>query len=142
MKTLNHILLFIAIIVLSSCDKDKSQINDSFELDINESINLTDNNVNLQLKLESIQDNRCPSDAACIRAGNAIIKLKFTENSGTAVERELCIGECGTKFNRQDTTILNIRNTRFSVILEGVNPYPSTGNSNVSKKALITLQKL
>ncbi len=142
MKALHLILLFTIIILLSSCDKENNEINGSFGLEVNESINLTDNTTNLQLKLVSIQDSRCPSDAVCIRAGNAIVKLRVTESSGSAVETELCLGECGTTFNRQDTSIVSIRNTRISIILENVNPYPSTGNSKVSKKALFKLQKL
>lgn len=142
MKALHLILLLTIIILLSSCDKENNEINGSFELEVNESIKLTDNTTNLQLKLESIQDSRCPSDAVCIRAGNAIVKLRVTESSGSAVETELCLGECGTTFNRQDTSIVSIRNTRISIILENVNPYPSTGNSKVSKKALFKLQKL
>lgn len=142
MKLLQLIFLFTAVILISSCDKENNEINGSFELEVNESINLTDNNTNLQLKPESIQDSRCPSDAVCIRAGSAIVKLRVTENSGTAVETELCIGECGPRFNHQDTSIVSIRNTRLSVILENVNTYPSTENSKVTKKALIKLQKL
>lgn len=142
MKALHLILLLTIIILLSSCDKENNEINGSFELEVNESIKLTDNTTNLQLKLVSIQDSRCPSDAVCIRAGNAIVKLRVTESSGSAVETELCLGECGTTFNRQDTSIVSIRNTRISIILENVNPYPSTGNSKVSKKALFKLQKL
>lgn len=142
MKALHLILLLTIIILLSSCDKENNEINGSFEIEVNESINLTDNTTNLQLKLVSIQDSRCPSDAVCIRAGNAIVKLRVTESSGSAVETELCLGECGTTFNRQDTSIVSIRNTRISIILENVNPYPSTGNSKVSKKALFKLQKL
>lgn len=142
MKALHLILLLTIIILLSSCDKENNEINGSFELEVNESIKLTDNTTNLQLKLVSIQDSRCPFDAVCIRAGNAIVKLRVTESSGSAVETELCLGECGTTFNRQDTSIVSIRNTRISIILENVNPYPSTGNSKVSKKALFKLQKL
>lgn len=63
MKLLQLIFLFTAVILISSCDKENNEINGSFELEVNESINLTDNNTNLQLKPESIQDSRCPSDA-------------------------------------------------------------------------------
>lgn len=142
MKTLHLTFLFTVIILLSSCDKETYKINGSFELEENQSINISDKYTNLQLKLESIQDYRCPADAACIRAGNATVRLRITESSGTALVSELCIGECRTKFNRQDTSIVNIGNTRISVILENVNPYPNTGNSNVTKNAFIKLQKL
>lgn len=140
MKKISLCILCLTGILFTSCDKDNTTFEGPFELKVNESINLPGNNAGMQLKVESINDARCPYNAFCISAGNAIVKIKMTDNSGAFADSELCIGSCGTKINHQDTTTIKINNISYSVILGKVNPYPEAGKKQV-KTALISLKK-
>jgi hypothetical protein len=139
MKKISLTILCLAGLLFASCDKDNTRFEGPFELKINETINLPGSNTGLQLKVESINDSRCPANAFCISLGNAIVKIKMTDNTGSFTGSELCIGLCSTKFNRQDT--IRINNAAYSVTLEAVNPYPRLGNTE-TKSALISLKKL
>jgi len=140
MKKISLSILCLTGILFASCDKDNTTFQGPFELKVNESIILPGNNAGMQLKVESINDSRCPSNAFCVSAGNAIVKIKMTDNSGTFAESELCLGACGAKINRQDTTTIKINNIRYSVILEKVIPDPVAGKIQI-KSAIIALKK-
>lgn len=140
MKIISLSLLCLISILFTSCDKDNTTFEGPFELKVNESINLPGNNAGIQLKVESINDSRCPYNAFCISAGNAIVKIKMTDNTGAFADSELCIGSCGAKINRQDTTTVKINNRRYSVILEKVNPDPEAGKTQI-KSAIIALKR-
>lgn len=140
MKNISLGILCLAGILFTSCDKDNPVFEGPFEVKVNETINLPDNNTGLQLQVLSINDSRCPANAFCVTSGNAVVKIKMADNSGAFEERDLCIGLCGTKLNRQDTIIVKINNKRYSVILENVYPYPEAGKAQV-KSAMVALKR-
>ena len=141
MKNIKKQVLY-AVCLLSllstSCDKDPIQFDSPFELGINESINLPGNGTIITLK--SINDSRCPANAYCIRAGNALVKLRMTDNSGEEVFGELCIGFCDTKMQEEDSIVIRLNKTSYTVILKSVSPYPGT-ESTPDKKASLLIRK-
>ena len=74
------IILIIILGVLLIINRDKKvSINESFEMKINQTVFVK--NENLKIKLLSIIDNTCPKDAQCIRAGE--IEYNLQVNSKT-----------------------------------------------------------
>ena len=74
------IILIIILGVLLIINRDKKvSINESFEMKINQTVFVK--NENLKIKLLSIMDNTCPKDAQCIRAGE--IEYNLQVNSKT-----------------------------------------------------------
>lgn len=143
MNNINKYLLALVCftgLLFSSCEKDSIEFDSPFELKENESIVLQGNNNGLTITLQSVNDSRCPINALCISAGNAQVKLRMSDNSGAEVFSELCIGICNTKNNIEDSTIIQLNNARYIVVLKEVNPYPEAGKKQ-NKKALLILRK-
>jgi hypothetical protein len=93
------------------------------------------------VKVDSIQDSRCPVNVQCVWAGNA--KVIFTlSDASVSKSGNLCLGACGKGFRTQDTTTVQLGQAPYQVILTGVTPAPNTDSSNVQKQAAIQVKKL
>lgn len=150
MKHLYKAALLATVILClsnSSCSKDTiegiktAEFNSLFELSLNENIILPKIKKELMITLTKINDSRCPADVQCIWAGNASIKLKISADSNSVVSKELCLGQCDTKFKTSDSTQIRIKDMNYSIVLKAVDPYPGKGNSE-KKKAMLVVQKL
>ncbi len=143
MKNINKYLLALVCVtglLFSSCEKDSIEFDSPFELKENESIVLQGNNNGLTLTLQSVNDSRCPINALCISAGNARVKLRMSDNSGSETFAELCLGVCETRNNTEDSALFQLNNVSYIVILKEVNPYPEAGKKQ-NKKALLIIRK-
>ena len=138
-------ILFLFILLSSSCDKENgevAQFDYPFELEQNERIFFTESNSGLSLTLTSVQDSRCPTDVQCISAGRAKVQVLLSQNSGVSVSGELCIGFCDNQNNEvEDTLPLSLDNVKYVLNLKSVNPYPNKFSTNKNKRALFTLHK-
>lgn len=143
MNNINKYLLALICftgLLISSCEKDSIEFDTPFELDENESIVLQGNNNGLKITLQSVNDSRCPVNALCISAGNARVKLKMSDNSGAESLAELCIGFCDTGNNAEDSTIIRLNNTSYTIVLKEVSPFPELGKKQ-KKKVLLIIRK-
>lgn len=73
----------------------------------------------------SIEDSRCPINAICVWAGNASVKVRFSQGDND-VEVELCIGACGNHFKETDSRKFSLNDRTYVVVLKDVRPYPAT----------------
>ena len=124
MKTLLSILV-ISLILGISCSKKQDPVNNSFNTGdtttIKTGVVYSNQQNNLKLRLDSVNDIRCPINADCIWAGVAMVKLNFSsgnENNEFWLSSE--------KFNqlRSDTIIFG-----YTIKLIDVQPYPSLGEA-------------
>lgn len=91
-------------------------------------------------KLITVQSNltdaRCPSDAACISAGNYSVDLDI-RCDGENVQLHLCNGLCGEGYTEKDTAAFVLKDMSYYVILKDMTPYPTTTNQEEPKTALL-----
>lgn len=72
----------------------------------------------LRIRFDTVRsDSRCPMDALCVRAGEAVIALTVGRTGEVPVGREL-----DTTPARSSTTYLN-----FTITLSSLQPYPQSG---------------
>ena len=84
----------------------------SFDLRVGDSALTTDD---VRIRFETVRsDSRCPLDAFCVRAGEAVIALTVGRVGEVPVGREL-----DTTPARSSTTFLN-----FTITLSSLQPYP------------------
>jgi len=110
-----------------------------FELSAGKTVTFTKDSKELSTTLINIIDSRCPINANCISTGNALVKLRLSDNSGSEVFTELCLGQCETLGS--DTKQVILSNINYSISLKKVEPYPIF-NSSQEKKALLLIRKL
>jgi hypothetical protein len=94
-------ILAVAIASLSlACTGNPTQPTDvplgqSFELRAGASATLPDS---LKVTFNSVQnDSRCPMDAICVWAGDAIVKVALSQSGGNMAERDLHTNTSGTQ---------------------------------------------
>lgn len=86
---------------------------------------------NAVLRVNSIQDSRCPVNVQCIWEGQARVKLTLSRNAVSS-SVELIIGA-----QAQPNALIALGIYTYSVTLQDVVPYP--GTSNTPPKAVITI---
>jgi hypothetical protein len=130
---------------ITSCSKDSmngtgvAYFDILFELSAGKTVIFTKDSKELTTSLISVNDSRCPINANCISAGNALVKLRLSDNSGSEVFTELCLGQCETLGS--DTKQVILSNINYLIILKKVEPYPVI-NGSQEKKSLLLIRKL
>lgn len=137
--------IFVLLLSLLSCSKDSMNgIGEAyfvipFELRIGKPVIFTKDSKELTISMISVNDSRCPVNANCITAGNAIVKLRLSDNSGTEILTELCSGQCENLGS--DTKQITLSNTNYSITMKKVEPYPKI-NDPQEKKVLFSVSKI
>ena len=106
------IILFLTIILFSfnSCEKETVPLNRSFELKYGVKKIIYDTNI--EIKIDSVSDNRCPIDVVCVWEGNAIVSFILTEGNND-IKFKL-----NTHSNYRRDTLIN----HYRIRLTGLNP--------------------
>ena len=87
----------------------------AFDLRVGDTALTTDD---VRIKFDTVRsDSRCPLDALCVRAGEAVIALTIGKVGEVPVGREL-----DTTPARSSTTFLN-----FTITLSSLQPFPRSG---------------
>ena len=108
--------LLVLILVTGGCSSptqpDRVPKGQPFDLHIGETALTTDD---VQIRFDTVRsDSRCPMDAICVRAGEAVIALTLSRVGEVPVGREL-----DTTPARSSTTFLN-----YTITLSQLQPYP------------------
>ena len=104
------------LLLLAGCTSptqpDRVPKNEPFDLRIGESALTTDD---VRIRFDTVRsDSRCPMDALCVRAGEAVIALTVSSVGEIPVGREL-----DTTPARSSTTFLH-----YTITLSSLQPYP------------------
>ena len=106
------LLVTIAACSGSPAQPDRVPSGQPFDLRVGDSALTTDD---LRIRFDTVRsDSRCPMDALCVRAGEAVIALTIGRTGEVPVGREL-----DTTPARSSTTHLN-----FTITLSSLQPYP------------------
>ena len=107
-------LLLVSIVACSGSptQPDRVRTGRPFDLRVGASALTTDD---LRIRFDSVRsDSRCPIDAICVRAGEAVIAITLSQPGEVPVGREL-----ETVAPRSESTY-----SRFTITLSELQPYP------------------
>jgi hypothetical protein len=110
-------LFIVAVLSLCACtggptQPDRVPKGEPFDLRVGDSALTTDD---LRIRFDTVRsDSRCPMDALCVRAGEAVLALTVGRTGEVPEGREL-----DTTPARSSTTFLN-----FTITLSSLQPYP------------------
>jgi len=137
--------IFVLFLSLLACSKDslnetgEAYFGIPFELRIGRTVIFAKDSKELTISMISVIDSRCPINANCITAGNAMVKLRLSDNSGLETLTELCSGQCET--SGSDTKQITLSNVNYSITMKKVEPYPKINDSQ-EKKVLFSVIKI
>jgi hypothetical protein len=129
---MRYFVSILIAVLFVSCEESpvvKSvQLDEEFTLSAGDSVILND--LQLSLKVESINDSRCPDGAECIWAGSADVIVTFeSQNTGILVDTL-------RSFNNRIIVL-----TEYSIQLLDVRPYPALNKKLEDKEARILITK-
>ncbi|WP_460947032.1 hypothetical protein [Spirosoma daeguense] len=132
--------LTAGMLLAASCNSTDTPPTDRVSLKMNQSARLGSEVV---VRVDSIEDNRCPMNANCIWAGQAKVKLQIAKDQDSK-NLQLMLGQdIQNKENkRPDSTGVTLANEIYKVILREVTPYPETTSSKPQQTAVIQVTKL
>ena len=92
----------------------------------------------LVVRVDSISDSRCPTEAVCIWEGNVNVSMLISTVNDSA-EVKLILGPDLSKRGARDSDSTNVRldNQTYRVILRDVTPYPKTITQLVGPKTAV-----
>ncbi|RZK64448.1 MAG: hypothetical protein EOO92_27500 [Pedobacter sp.] len=108
-------------------------------LKVGEELSFGFNKELFNVRFEKLSDSRCPTNARCIRAGDAVVDLTYQDAEQTKGNATLVIGE-SSDFN-PDTVELKINKETYRIILDSVLPHPEIGKDTL-KTATLHFYKL
>lgn len=128
---MKNITLFL-IIIFTSCQSATLVPSEGIvDLSLNEAKEIQLENEKFKLTLTKIMDSRCPEDATCVRAGEAIASFTLDNQSF-----DLCIGpDCNPATTVNFKTINGI-----TIKLIEVNPLPITTNGDMAKSVVVKFE--
>lgn len=137
------IILLVFVMFLACSKKAKSSLATNVkhieELNPGEEKSFGNQNDFFKVKFESLNDSRCPINARCVRAGDAIVNLAYEDAKLDKYHLTFKFGE-SSDFN-PDTIKLKINNEVYRIVLESVLPHPEIGKDTI-KTATFHFYKL
>ncbi|MEQ8242156.1 hypothetical protein [Fulvivirga sp.] len=124
---MKYLFLFFVTLTLVSCSDDTDNLcGDYLSLKLNQSKTIAiEGNEEANLQVVRIEDNRCPQDVVCIRAGEVFVDLKVNNNEVL----NFCLGDCIERnkgYVQADTIVTEVNDQDFKLVLRAVNSYPSS----------------
>jgi hypothetical protein len=135
--------IFLLFPVLYGCNQDEPamvRINDQFSLELDDQVKIVDDrNHSLYVSLVEIEENRCPSDAFCVQAGQVLVKVVIEDTRNSQFSTLLCLGDCSPSITSLKSFIFY--NTEFTLELLEVNPFPTTSNRENKRNVILKLTR-
>ncbi|WP_240543666.1 hypothetical protein [Spirosoma foliorum] len=136
MKWLSGFLI-VGTTLFSACKSSETRPADLISVGLHQSARLASDVV---VRVDSIQDSRCPPTYNCLVAGSARVKLLLSTTTDSSTVR-LALGVYDN-LKRLDSTGVSLNNQTYKVILRDVNPYPGTGKPGQAQTATVQVTKL
>lgn len=124
---MKYILILFVLLTLASCSNDTGNLcGDYLSLKLNQSKTVAiGDEEEVSLKLIRLEDNRCPADIICIRAGEALVDLRVNDDKLL----NFCLGDCPDRnagFIQADTVATVVNDIAYKIVLRAVNSYRSS----------------
>ncbi|MVM28936.1 hypothetical protein GO755_02745 [Spirosoma sp. HMF4905] len=132
--------LIVGATLFSSCKSSDSQPTDLVSVGLHQSARLASEVV---VRVDSIQDSRCPTGATCVWAGQAKVKMLLSKDKdSTAVSLILGPSLKADSTKRIDSTNVTLSNQAYKVILRDVYPYPTVSTQGQPQAAVVQVTKI
>jgi hypothetical protein len=106
-------------------------------IELNGTATIGQNNNQLIIKVEQVNDSRCPSDVNCITAGDAMVRFIVIDDKENQASFDLFYGQ---KSNfKADTLVFSINQKNYKMILSNVLPYPATNQKQENKNVELAI---
>ncbi|WP_246859175.1 hypothetical protein [Spirosoma sp. KCTC 42546] len=139
MKRLSGFLI-VGTLLFSACKSSDTQPSDLVSVGLHQSARLASDVV---VRVDSIQDSRCPTGATCVWAGQAKVKMLLVkETDSTKVNLVIGASLNPDSTKRQDSTNVTLSNQTYKVILRDVYPYPTTSTQGQPQAAVVQVTKI
>lgn len=120
----------IGITLFGACKSSNTTPASQVSLKLNQSARV---GADLIVAIDSLTDSRCPTNAQCIWAGEAVVALSLSKANETQMRR---LSLPTSARNRTDSTTVQFGNQSYTVLLQAVTPYPVLGDTT-PKQAVI-----
>ncbi|WP_223834185.1 hypothetical protein [Spirosoma profusum] len=143
-----RIIGFLAagLITIASCKSGDSLSNDQVPPADKVSLGLDQSariGSQIVVRVESIQDSRCPANVTCVWAGQAKVQVNLSKDTDSKTVQLILGQDLQNKENkRPDSTGVTLANEVYKVVLREVSPYPETTQTTEPKKAVVQVTKL
>jgi hypothetical protein len=139
--------LFFLLLLIVGCAADKggadtetvptARLEEAIAVAVSDSVQVRDGDSRFWVRVNSIQDNRCPKNVNCITGGKAVVTVAVGDSGDGAniCTGADCFGESGNSF------LFRFNNTGYNIVLEEVLPYPTTGQELVQKQAILKIKR-
>ncbi|AUD05703.1 hypothetical protein CWM47_29990 [Spirosoma pollinicola] len=131
-------LLIVGTVLFSACKSSNTSPTDSISLGLHQSGRLGSEIV---VRVDSIQDSRCPLNVTCIWAGQAKVKFLLSKDTDSTAVRLSLGADPGSSNKRPDSTTVSLNSERYKVILREVNPYPGSTTTNQPQTTVVQVTK-
>lgn len=131
--------LVVGTILFSACKSNETTPTDSLSLGLHQSGRLGSDVV---VRVDSIQDSRCPVNVVCVWAGQAKVNLSLKKDSDSTAVRLSLGADPGSTNKRPDSTTVSLKSETYKVILREVNPFPGTTSSTQPQTAVVQVTKI
>ena len=133
--------IFLLIYSIYGCNNDEPtvvRIDEWFTIGLSEKVKIIDDrNHALFISLVDITENRCPSDAFCVQAGDVLIKVIIEDTRNSQYSTLLCLGDCSPSITNMKSFVFY--NIEYTIDLKEVNPFPTTHNHEEKRTAVIKI---
>ena len=132
-------LFIVGVILFSACKSSETNPTDRVSIGLHQSARLGSDVV---VRVDSIQDSRCPVNVYCVWQGVAKAKLRLSKDSDSSIVRLMLGAYPANKPKRADSTGVTLHNQLYKVILREVNPYPGTSANGQPQTAIVQVTKI
>ena len=129
---LASLTLIAAIFV--ACTKTNLTPSQSFKISENENFNLNYDSKSGSIEITKIEESRCPANANCVRAGEAIVFFTMELGDQRLTDQQLCV-QCESSLEIPEEISFEVNNINYTLKLLDVTPFPTTDNTNETKQA-------
>lgn len=122
--------LLLLILIMSCKSENLIPLEQEITLLFNTPVSFEDGSKSITINVTSIQDNRCPANANCVRAGEAIVEIEINNMDYT-----ICL-ECNQELNFPD----HIQSGERTYTIIEVSPFPNLSQPSTQEGKTVKLQ--
>ncbi|MGC4234333.1 MAG: hypothetical protein QM594_15245 [Niabella sp.] len=131
--------VLIVLLVAVSCSQKAISVGEETGKNLVAKVNEKVTVGNIVVTLKEIRESRCPINANCIRAGEAVAVLNVVVNDKSERNIQLCTGTDCNALGLSETYLLFAENQKCLFKLDSITPYPSNPAIQDEKKAYFSV---
>lgn len=134
-----YLLLFAIAVFFNACTGSKSAVTPPHGMSLQVNEKTTYQNVVITLK--EINESRCPMNARCMRAGEAVAVLNVVVDGKTERNVQLCTGTDCERRSLNSVYTLSLEDQKYLFRLDSITPDPTKTLEKPVQRAYISLEQ-